>query len=50
MHALESIVVTHGQNMQFSGPEELSSGCHALLKRQKVTYLLRHFTERGEDK
>lgn len=49
MDAGEAMVVTHGQNTQFDGPEELSSACHALLEKQKGTYLLLDFTERGED-
>jgi len=49
MDAGEAIVFTYGQRVELEGPNGLSSGNHALVAKQKGTYRLRDFSERGSD-
>jgi putative DNA methylase len=49
MDAGEAIVFTYGQNVELDGQYGLSSGSRALVEKKKGKYLLRDFTERGDD-
>lgn len=49
MDAGEAIVFTYGQNVELDGPNGLSAGSRALVKKKKGNYLLRDFSERGDD-
>lgn len=49
MDAGEAIVFTYGQNVELDGPNGLSAGSRALVRKKKGSYLLRDFSERGED-
>jgi putative DNA methylase len=45
----EAIVFSYPQGVELDGPRSLSYGSRALVEKQKNTYRLRDFTERGGD-
>jgi putative DNA methylase len=45
----EAIVFSYPQGMELDGPRSLSYGPRALVEKQKNTYRLRDFTERGAE-
>lgn len=49
INAGEAIVFAYPQGVELDGPHSLSQGGRALLERQKDTFRLRDFTERGDN-
>jgi len=49
IEAGEAIVFTYGQHVELDGQKGLSNGRNPLVEKNKSTYRLRDFTERGED-
>jgi putative DNA methylase len=45
----EAIVFTYGQHVELDGQKGLSGGRNPLVEKQKNTYRLRDFTDRGDD-